>query len=72
MLTVSARLAMAQALIEAGYISKPEEYLKILDMELSLEFWLSFGNISQELQDKHPNAKLAAEIKASPLYEALK
>lgn len=69
------RVSRAQMLVSMNLISTPQEYMAILNPPnrrlMTVEDWVLAWYISDNEIELFPNAKIAAEIKSSPLYKAL-
>lgn len=74
-MNISTKIAIAQEMVALGLIKSPNEYLNILaddTNEYSVEFWVQFPNIDEDIFKRYPNARIAKQIKDSPLFEAMK
>lgn len=72
MKTAMTRIQVANAMMNYGVISTPEEYLSIVsEKPLPVSYWLNLSIITESQKEMYPNAKIAAEIKSSPLGKAL-
>lgn len=48
-----------------------QEHMDFIFSAMTVDDWMDIGNIPETTQLLYPNAKTAAEIKASPLAKAL-
>lgn len=71
---IDERARMCSILIDQGIITTPSQYLSLLHSsdEVSVDGWCKYGNLSEDNIAKYPNAKVAALMKSSPLWQELK